>query len=458
MANKYFYIFIIFSLILFLLIVDNAQAQNKTCSVIQLTDGDQDSDSPAVCGNGSGILISSRADLANNGHADQPDLFFVDIRNFNNPVFYQLTNTPESERGPSISGDCSEIAFNSQSNLTGGNLSNFSQLFYADINDPNSPIFTQLTNFTSNEIINGNISGDGTKLAVSSNVDITGMNPDESVEFFIYDHNNLVVPFAQLTNDPTNSGSISSSPISNFDGSRAAFITSQDFIPPGNNANGGRELYLSEISYNPPNIPASTLYQITDFPNGDFRAQGAQFAVGGDYILISSNANITGMNPDENPDFFLVDVTNPATPVFTQITKSNDFTGAFGIIDSTATKMAFETSNPDFTPPGSDTSDQIIFADITNPNAPNIMSLTNFTNDADVDDLSAPDDFSYIAFESDSDLVPGGNSDGSEEVFILLTSNCLVSIPTLSEWGLIAMAGVLGIVGFMVMRRKKVTV
>jgi hypothetical protein len=31
------------------------------------------------------------------------------------------------------------------------------------------------------------------------------------------------------------------------------------------------------------------------------------------------------------------------------------------------------------------------------------------------------------------------------------------AVPTLSEWGLIAMAGVLGIVGFMVMRRRKVT-
>ena len=31
-------------------------------------------------------------------------------------------------------------------------------------------------------------------------------------------------------------------------------------------------------------------------------------------------------------------------------------------------------------------------------------------------------------------------------------------IPTLSEWGLIAMAGILGIVGFMVIRRRKVTV
>jgi len=32
----------------------------------------------------------------------------------------------------------------------------------------------------------------------------------------------------------------------------------------------------------------------------------------------------------------------------------------------------------------------------------------------------------------------------------------LIPIPTLSEWGLIAMAGILGIVGFMVIRRSKV--
>ena len=31
------------------------------------------------------------------------------------------------------------------------------------------------------------------------------------------------------------------------------------------------------------------------------------------------------------------------------------------------------------------------------------------------------------------------------------------AVPTLSEWGLIAMAGILGIVGFMVIRRRKVT-
>jgi hypothetical protein len=38
-----------------------------------------------------------------------------------------------------------------------------------------------------------------------------------------------------------------------------------------------------------------------------------------------------------------------------------------------------------------------------------------------------------------------------------LCTEAPAAIPTLSEWGLIAMAGVLGIVGFMVLRRRKVT-
>jgi len=36
--------------------------------------------------------------------------------------------------------------------------------------------------------------------------------------------------------------------------------------------------------------------------------------------------------------------------------------------------------------------------------------------------------------------------------------NSTAKIPTLSEWGLLAMAGILGIVGFMVMRRRKAAV
>jgi IPTL-CTERM motif len=49
-----------------------------------------------------------------------------------------------------------------------------------------------------------------------------------------------------------------------------------------------------------------------------------------------------------------------------------------------------------------------------------------------------------------------GNLPGCTDALIF--ANIARLIPTLSEWGLIAMAGILGIVGFMVMRRRKVTV
>ena len=48
---------------------------------------------------------------------------------------------------------------------------------------------------------------------------------------------------------------------------------------------------------------------------------------------------------------------------------------------------------------------------------------------------------------------PSGQGFAGDLAFTPLSRN----IPTLSEWGLIAMAGILGIVGFMVMRRRKVT-
>jgi len=51
------------------------------------------------------------------------------------------------------------------------------------------------------------------------------------------------------------------------------------------------------------------------------------------------------------------------------------------------------------------------------------------------------------------------NLPGSLEIvqFAVFPRITNIQIPTLSEWGLIAVAGVLGIVGFIVIRRRKVT-
>ena len=51
----------------------------------------------------------------------------------------------------------------------------------------------------------------------------------------------------------------------------------------------------------------------------------------------------------------------------------------------------------------------------------------------------------------------GPDSDSFERIVYMASAPTAAQIPTLSEWGLIAMAGILGIVGFMVIRRRKVT-
>ena len=50
------------------------------------------------------------------------------------------------------------------------------------------------------------------------------------------------------------------------------------------------------------------------------------------------------------------------------------------------------------------------------------------------------------------------NPDSRFELFQPFGDNGVTNVPTLSEWGLIAMAGVLGIVGFMVIRRKRAAI
>ena len=68
------------------------------------------------------------------------------------------------------------------------------------------------------------------------------------------------------------------------------------------------------------------------------------------------------------------------------------------------------------------------------------------------DSLSAPPDSVLLCLDGTQQDNAFCNEDTGQCEPIPLKSN---NIPTLSEWGLIAMAGILGIAGFMVIRRRK---
>ena len=453
------YIFILIALSLFFIVPATSNSQpNQACELIQLTDSDRDSRDGELCGDGTGIIFASRADILNNGHPNQEDLFFADLTDPFNPVFYQLTNTPQDDDRPSISDDCSFVSFDSRADYAGMNPGGEQEMFLINISDPNNPQFFQITPTIANSSIGGNISGDGTKVVFGSSRNYTGMNADGSREFFVFDTDNIPVPIGQMTNDPNDDGSITQNPVANFDGTRVAFTSSEMYIPPNNVSNGSRQLFLVDVAYDPPNPIMTDVFLITNFPNNDFGATSPTFTPDGNYILYGSNDNSGGMNPDEQRELFLANVTNPIAPVLTQITNTPSFTTSSGVINADATSIAFITRNDVFS---GDNHEEIISADITDPNNPFFIALTAFSAGSEIDDLSASNDLLYISFESESPII-GNNPDESDEIFILINENCGFEIlpdivPTLSEWGLIAMAAVLGIVGFFVIRRRQVT-
>ncbi len=454
MANKFILFLLMFSIFLLFPGISNSQP-NQACQLIQLTDTERDSRDADVCGDGTGVIFTSRGDILNNGHPEQEDIFFADITDPFNPVFYQLTNTPENDDRPSISDDCTFVSFDSDADYTGMNAAGEDEMFLINISDPNNPLFLQLTPNIANSSIGGNISGDGTKIVFQSNRDYTGMNGDGSREFFVFDSLNIPIPIGQMTNDPNADGSIIQNPTADFDGTRVAFVSTEMYIPPNNIPNGARQLFLVDVLYNPPNPIVTDVFQITNLPNNDFSSTSPTFTPNGNYILYGSNDNTGGMNPDEERELFLANVTNPNAPVITQITKSPTFTTSSGAINTDATSVAFITRSVTFSN-GED--EEIILGDTNDPNNPSFISLTRFLAGNDIDSLSASNDLFYMAFESDSPII-GNNPDESDEVFLLINDDCGFAIgraiPTMSEWGLIAMAGLLGIVGFMVIRRKQ---
>jgi len=84
-----------------------------------------------------------------------------------------------------------------------------------------------------------------------------------------------------------------------------------------------------------------------------------------------------------------------------------------------------------------------------------ITTQITFETAGDSRGASINADGTRIAFRSKADI-NGGNPEGNFEIYLAVCFDVPRPIPTLSEWGLITMAGVLGIVGFMVIRRRKV--
>ncbi|MBK6395823.1 MAG: PD40 domain-containing protein [Betaproteobacteria bacterium] len=91
------------------------------------------------------------------------------------------SSTGGSNTAPSINGDGTRIAFNSNRNLTGGNVDLNREVFLWTSGSGNA----QVTNTTGGGSFAPAIDGGGTRIAFSSDRDLTGGNADLNEEIYL---------------------------------------------------------------------------------------------------------------------------------------------------------------------------------------------------------------------------------------------------------------------------------
>ena len=188
---------------------------------------------PSVNSDATKIAFYSDCDLTG-GNADGSNEVFLWT---SGSGFSQITSAAGGFNiEPSINGDGTRIAFRSNRDLTGGNADGNEEIFLWTSGSG----FTQITSSTGGSNTAPSINGDGTRIAFNSNRNLTGGNVDLNREVFLWTSGS---GNAQVTNT-TGGGSFS--PVVDGDGTRIAFSSDRDLT--GGNADLNAEIYLSTPS------------------------------------------------------------------------------------------------------------------------------------------------------------------------------------------------------------------
>ncbi|MFQ5667624.1 MAG: TolB family protein, partial [Candidatus Binatia bacterium] len=177
-------------------------------------------DTPSINADGTRITFRSGEDLTGGNADGSEEIFLFDTTT---STFTQLTT---ARGGPfgfgiqlSISADGTRVAFESDGDLTGTNADGNQEIFLFDTTTGTT---MQVTDTAGGPSGQPSINAAGTRIAFTSNRDLTGGNADNSFEIFLFDSN---TGFKQITNS---TGGFSFDPAINADGTRIAFLSTED--------------------------------------------------------------------------------------------------------------------------------------------------------------------------------------------------------------------------------------
>ena len=410
----------------------NAYSQ-PVCKLEQITnDPVQDSDQPTISRDGNLIAFRSEANFTGQNPDNNDEIFFYNV--FEQKFSQVTVTTTGGNFSPFFSPDGKFIVFASDADINGAPPNVNEQIYIYDVM---TGIIEQITNGTDGDSDDPVINGLNTHIAFRSLADLTGDNPLNEDQIFLYDI--LANSFNQITNSTSG---VTVFPTINFAGDRVAFESSANLT--GQNPVAGiRQIFLY-------NSDTDILSQITNNTAGSGSSVTDSAIDGsGNFITLSANSNPNGGGsnfPTGRRQIYLFD----GFPPIEQITMSQEALSAEASIGGNGSCIVFD-SGANITGQNPGGFDEIFLYDI---DAGLFTQVTNFQSSNDPRNPRPNADCTRIAFSRFIQF--------NSNVLQIYVATCLDpatarNIPTLSEWGLIAMAGVLGVVGLMAIRRRKAT-
>lgn len=286
------------------------------------------------------VALSSQGDPTGDNPDANREIFLYDRASM---TFTQITDTTgEDNIVPVLNSDGTLIAFDSSADVTGGNPDGSREIF---LYDADTMMFTQITDTVGVNSLVPDITPDGTTIGFHSDADLTGSNPDASLEVFLFDV--VSMTFTQITDGEAHINSATAALSS--DGAIVGLNSDTD--PTGGNPDNNREIFLF-------NANTMQFTQVTDTTSENINS-GPSVSSDGTRLVFTSNADLTGDNPDGNREVFLFDA---GTGITTQITDSVGGTFSDAVISGDGTRILF-TSGSDIVGENPDGNVEVFFAD-----------------------------------------------------------------------------------------------
>ena len=324
----------------------------------------------------------------------------------------QLTSNPNCNAGSgavyaSIDAKALHVVFTSNCDLVaGGNTDQNAELFYMNTDGTG---LKQLT-FTTGGlgVYNCALSGSGDQIVFAADRDlISGQNSDLNAEIFLIhsDGSGLIQLTHSTGGDPENFGG-NSHPRLDPMGRKVTFSSDRDLVP-GSNSDGNHELFVV-------NVNGAGLRQLTNTVGGYgvFAPSGLD-STDTKVVFDSDRDMVTGGNLDGNYDLFMMNTDGSG---LVQLTNTIGGTGCVGPVITPNAQTVTYWSDQDFVGNNADQDYEVIRMNI---DASGLIQLTAGTGGFGSAPWGISSDGKTISVESDRDLVPGSNSGGNLEIYLI---------------------------------------